>query len=396
MAGFETVTKQARLKARKAPYWYRLAVGKHIGVRKTEAGLHWQAKAYDAGTRKEAIKSLGDFGRLPANERYSAAVKAAQEWFDHLGKGGRRESLTVADAWRRYADHQSKTKGATAAADVEGRLRRHIDGDPIAGVLLEKLAPRHLQEWRERIASQPAMQPKRGPNCRTKTPPKPPAPRSAGSVNRDMVPMRAALNLALSDGFVTSDHAWRKELKPTANADGRRTLYLDRDQRRALIEHLPEDAAAFVRGLCLLPLRPGALAGLTVGDFHAKQGTLRIGTDKAGAGRYVLLPDATAALFRESVKGKLPAAPLLARWDGKAWDRDAWKGPIKAAAAAAGLPEKTTAYTLRHSTITDLAANGLDLFTVAALAGTSVAMIEKHYGHLQQDRAQKALAGLVL
>src|SRR5690606_9709140 len=295
-----------------------------------------------------------------------------------------------------YVEHQRKTKGATAAADVEGRLKRHIDGDPIAGVLLEKLTSRHLKEWRERIASQPAMQPKRGPNCRTKTPPKPPEPRSAGSVNRDMVPMRAALNLALSDGFVTSDHAWRRALKPAANADGRRTLYLDRDQRRALIEHLPEDAAAFVRGLCLLPLRPGALAGLTVADFDTRQGTLRIGTDKAGAGRTVLLPEAVVELLRGQARSKLPAAPLFARWNGRRWSKDAWKVPIKAAALAAGLPADTCAYALRHSTITDLVTAGLDLFTVAALAGTSIAMIEKHYGHLQQERARDALARLVL
>ena len=185
-------------------------------------------------------------------------------------------------------------------------------------------------------------------------------------------------------------------MKPIKNANGRRTLYLDRSQRRALIDHLPDDAAAFVRALCLLPLRPGALAMLTVADFHAKQGTLRIGTDKAGAGRSVLLPEATAGLFREQAKGKMPAAPLLARWDGKTRDKDAWKGPIKAAAAAADLPAETTAYTMRHSVITDLVADGLDLFTVAALAGTSVAMIERHYGHLQQERARDALAGLAL
>ena len=54
------------------------------------------------------------------------------------------------------------------------------------------------------------------------------------------------------------------------------------------------------------------------------------------------------------------------------------------------------AYTLRHSTITDLVQGGLDLLTVAQVSGTSVAMIEKHYGHLQRDRAAAALAGLAL
>jgi hypothetical protein len=38
----------------------------------------------------------------------------------------------------------------------------------------------------------------------------------------------------------------------------------------------------------------------------------------------------------------------------------------------------------------------LDLLTVAQISGTSVAMIQKHYGHLQQERAVDALAGLAL
>jgi len=52
---------------------------------------------------------------------------------------------------------------------------------------------------------------------------------------------------------------------------------------------------------------------------------------------------------------------------------------------------------LRHSVITDLVSReGLDLPTVAQLSGISVAMIEKHFGHLLADRAIAALAGLVL
>ena len=62
----------------------------------------------------------------------------------------------------------------------------------------------------------------------------------------------------------------------------------------------------------------------------------------------------------------------------------------------AGLPAATTAYAMRHSAITDLVTGGLDLLTVAQLSGTSVAMIEKHYGHLQADHAVAALALLAL
>ena len=81
---------------------------------------------------------------------------------------------------------------------------------------------------------------------------------------------------------------------------------------------------------------------------------------------------------------------------GKPWNKDAWKGPIKQAVAAAELSTGVTAYTLRHSVITDLVTGGLDLLTVAQLSGTSVAMIERHYGHLRADYAAAALARLTL
>lgn len=69
---------------------------------------------------------------------------------------------------------------------------------------------------------------------------------------------------------------------------------------------------------------------------------------------------------------------------------------MKASALAAGLPEDTTAYTLRHSVISDLVHDGLDLLTVAQISGTSVRMIEKHYGHLRSEVAVSALAKLAL
>ena len=87
---------------------------------------------------------------------------------------------------------------------------------------------------------------------------------------------------------------------------------------------------------------PGALAALAVADYDKRLKLLRIGKDKAGADRKIRLPDKTAALLDKAIKGKLPTAPLFARVDGKAWDKDAWKGPVKAAAQAAELPAATT------------------------------------------------------
>jgi hypothetical protein len=47
-------------------------------------------------------------------------------------------------------------------------------------------------------------------------------------------------------------------------------------------------------------------------------------------------------------------------------------------------------YAVRHTAISELIAGGMDTFIVARLAGTSTAMIDKHYGHLRhaQNRAR--------
>jgi hypothetical protein len=94
-----------------------------------------------------------------------------------------------------------------------------------------------------------------------------------------------------------------------------------------------------------------------VRDFDKRTGELTIGKDKAGHARRIVIPEAASRLLAEQAKDKLPTAPLFMREVGAPWDRHTWKAP-REAAAAAKLPPETTAYTLRHSTITDLVMAG--------------------------------------
>lgn len=383
----DTVTSRDRLKARREPYWHRESKGCYLGFRKmTLARGSWVARAMDTGTGKQVYKALGDFSELPDHLRFDEARKAASAWFDHLGKGGSVKATTVRDACNNYVSHLRETKTARAADDAEKRFKVYVlNHRKLAETELAKLTPAHLETWRKALRATPTRS---GANRGEK--------RSDSTLNRDMTCFRAALNLAYTDGHVTSDFAWRGKLLPIKGADRRRELYLDRTQRRKFIEHAEPDLAAFLRGLSLLPLRPGALAALTAGDFDARLGVLRIGKDKHGADRRLKLPKDTALVFAEAARHKLPAAPLLARAGGKPWDKDAWKGPVRTAATAATLPVGATAYTLRHSVISDLVHDGLDLLTVAQISGTSVRMIEQHYGHLRSDVAADALARLAL
>jgi site-specific recombinase XerD len=388
----DTVESRGKLKPRPAPYWHKLSSGCHVGFRKMTPASEgtWIAQAYDSATRKQTRRSLGSFDGLPAHQRYDAAKKSAEMWFAHVGQGGTTDVVTVREACAQYVAHVRADRGDEAAADIEARFARWVNSDAkLAPIALPKLTRKHVEAWRRKLAKAPVLVNPHAKKPKTRE-------RAPASVNRDMTALRAALNHAHDEGAVTTDLAWRVALRPIENADGQRDAYLDRKQRTDLIDAAKPDVGVFLRAMSLVPLRPGALAALTCSSFDKRLGVLTIGKDKAGRDRKIKLPAQTTAFFSQQAKDKLPTASLLARADGKAWDKDAWKKPIKAAARAAGLPETVTAYAMRHSAITDLVTGGLDLLTVAQLSGTSVAMIERHYGHLRADHAAAALAALAL
>jgi len=385
----DTVASRAKLKPRREAYWQRVRKGCFVGYRKMTVSGHgtWLARVRDEEVgRKQVFKPLGEFGDLAEHLRFDEAAKAALAWFDHIGRGGAARAATVAGACSRYVHHLQAMKSERAAKDAEDRFKRYVlNQTRLASTELHKLTPTQVETWRKALRELPT---RRGPS--------PGKHRTDSTLNRDMTCFRAALNLAYLEGLLTTDYAWRIKLRPVKNADRQRELYLDRSQRLRFIEKAPADLGAFLRGLCQLPLRPGALAKLTTGDFDRQLKVLKIGHDKSGRDRRIKLPDVTAGFFETAAKTKMPNAPLLARADGKAWNKDAWKWPVKDAARAASLPDGTTAYTLRHSVISDLVHDGLDLLTVAQISGTSVAMIERHCGHLRSDVAAGALARLAL
>ena len=369
------------------PHWQRLRQGVYLGYRpsKKKAGGTWFARCYDAETNRNSRKRLGDYGKLTGHDVFKQAKADAETWAAMVESGGElaRDMVTVKDACEAYL----KEKPGSIA---EGVFRRHVYSDPIAKVKLDKLRRHHLKAWRKRLEQAPALL------TRSKNGEKRWKERAKSTVNRDMVPLRAALAQVLKPGAPNTDAAWQEALKPFKGADKRRELYLDRAERKKLIEAASEEAQSFVKGLCLLPLRPGALAELTAKDFDKRTRSLTIGKDKNGNPRQIALPEVLAGFFSAQVKGKLPAAPIFVRANGEAWNKDAWKYPIKAAVQAAGLPLAASAYTLRHCVITDLIRARLPILTVAQLSGTSVAMIERHYGHLVRDDAEEALAALAL
>ncbi len=401
-----TVSDRAALKPRREPYWEQLTRGQHLGYRKssTQTPGTWVARYTTPRTYKVITNPLGDFGNFPASQRRDLAVEKARSWFKHINEGGTPEAKTLEDACNHYVEHLQRTKSEKAAGDAKARFQGYVLNDrKFATTELSKLTPAIIGEWRKRIEEMPKVKGIRGRNRSEQIAKandlKSAAKRSASTINRDITPFRAALNLAHKDEWVSRDSAWRNKLKPIPTADKKRELYIDIEQRRTIVDQASPEIKDFIKGLCILPLRPGALAALRAKDFDKRLNQLMVNHDKTGSRRLTLPPE-TAEFIKGLVGNKIGNTYIFSSADGKAWNKDKWKTPIREAVLAAcsikNVPTNVTAYTFRHSIITDLVHQGLDLLSVAQLAGTSVRMIEQHYGHLRATVALPALAALSL
>lgn len=380
MSAISVVGVREKLPPQREPYWQRITQGKFIGYRKMNRGASgtWVARFYDGD--RYYYQRLGDFGDLPEKDRFDAAKKGAEEWFDHVDLGGSTKAHSVKEACEAYLAKLRSERGEQTAKDAEGYFKRLVYSDPITRVKLGKLSKTQMFGWRSRVL---AYNPDRS------------------SFNRNITPLRSALNLSREEGKIASDQAWLVALRPftdkelEAQRERSRTLTLEPDDRRKLIEKASEEARPFLKALALLPMRPGEIAALRVEHLNVREGALKILSGKTKA-RTIPLPSQALAHLKACAHGKLPSAWLVARADGSQWKKEAWRDEVKAAAKKAKLPRAVVAYTLRHSLITEVVIAGFDLFTIAKISGTSVRMIEKHYGHLQQEHARKALETLAL
>lgn len=403
-----TVKGREKLEFRREPYWQRLAAGQHIGYRVAASGPgSWIAKHRDELTGERKLHALGDFAHLPDAERFDAAANAAAAWFAHLAGGGSTERETVVDVCTNYVTHLRNEGKTSAADDAERRFAQYVlDNPKFAATEAGKLNHGMIASWRAALAKRPAPSGK---------------PRTPSSLNRDMTPFRAALNHALVTKTVTTDAAWNVALRPLRNADKRRTAVPTRSEIDRIIAAAEPELAEFLKALAMVPIRPGAMAGLTVGNFNSGRNELTIPTDKTGENRTIKLPASTAGHFAKHCAGKLPGAPIFTR-DGTAWTKDRWKLPVKLAAIAAGVGivakgataidpaqrmskaretlkasttgTQITIYSFRHAVITELVESGLSVQTIAQISGTSPRMIHQNYGHLTDRASVDALERL--
>jgi integrase len=378
----DTKTGRDKLKPRREPYWRKLTQGRYLGFRKTHSGGSWIAR-YRTEDHKQRYLSLGEVSRIP----YDQAANSALIWFKSLDEGVTGRSSdgsepTVESACREYVADLEREGRESTAHEVNMRFRRTVYGDKnkytphaIASIKLSKIRAPHLKDWRAGLLEAGA---------------------SKAGANRNSSALKAALNHAVKARMVSTEKAreWR-ELKRLKDAGIRRDLYLDRNQRRQLRDACQGAVRDLIEGAMLTGCRAGELTKALCRAFDERTKTFTVTTGKTGRRSIPLSPDALA-LMRRLSKDKLPEAHLFTRDDGKPWAHSDWDKLVRDAANKAGLRNGVCLYTLRHSFITQTLMEGLSTLEVSKMVGTSLTMIEKHYGHLVADTARERLAKVAL
>ncbi|MEO6922783.1 MAG: tyrosine-type recombinase/integrase [Bryocella sp.] len=378
------------LPARREPYWgASLARGLFLGVRiggkdgDTGGPQTWIARLRGEDGRQ----TYQAIGAVSVSRNHSLASDLAREWAKNQQAGVDRDAArTVADACRLYVDERRRTKGAATARDAELRFARTVYPDPSGAVSadplrrsqvafgkipLDRLRQAQVERWRDGLVTERS---------------------GKDAANRTLTTLKAALNHAVARRYVGKAQAieWHA-VKAYENAGKRRDLFLELHQRRALIEAAQGSVRDLIEAATLTGARPGELVSAKRSQFDGRTGSLRL-TGKT-AERTIPLAPAAVALFTRLAKDKLGAALLLSR-DGATWHPWEWSQPVRDAATAAKLPAGVCLYSLRHAWITEALTAGMSPLEVARLCGTSLAMIDRAYGHLSAAGARQRLAGV--
>ena len=371
------------------PYRAELPDGSRIersyrveGGKKAPRG-NWQWVVYDPDrrpSRKRVNLRTKDKGAA-MNRALDYARDRSLGTYDPWAQSAK-AGVSVSEAAAAYVASQKRAGRAEGTVNSAERLLSAFERSLPAGCQVGHVEPAHV----ERFVSAP----KPGKNG------KPGPPKSAGTRRRYRAVLRHFFGYCGRRGFTRTDPTAELEA-PTGRAN--RRDHVTDAEAAAMLRKL--DAAEVLDGRSYgwlrdwlrfglgTGLRPGEQAALRWSDVRLSEGALRVrGTKTSGSARPVpVAGDALATLRQRSEERTDEADGLVftgAR--GGAVEMRHLSKRLQSLAEDAKVEKNVTAYSLRHSYGTTMAAAGVPLLDLARIMGTSVAMIERHYGHYCPER----------
>jgi len=387
-ARLDTRAARAKLAVQGEPHWRLISQGRHLGFYKGRRGGTWVARfrppsggAYVKTTLGKVDDTEDADGVTVLN--FSQATEAARAWFAQQLEPviAAAAPYNVADAVAAYVEFLTG-RNRRGADDARRRLAYHLG--KLAKRPVGDLDQEEIERWhRSMIRTDEA-----DPDAER---------RSKDSANRTLTMLKAALNRCYADprkrrerGIVSAD-AWR-EAKPFKNVGRSRQVHLDPTQIRRLLNVTAGAFHNLVVATLLTGARPapGELAQAKVRDFHPDLHTLTIEHSKTGP-REVTLTAEAVKFFEGIAAGKAPDALLLPKDDGSAWGASHQIRPMAAAVKAAHLPADTCMYSLRHTAASQAILAGMNLKLLSENMGTSIRMLETHYGKFLSASRRKLI-----
>jgi integrase len=397
-ATLDSKDARRRLKIRGKPYYRQIERGLHLGYRRLGGGQAgtWVARHY-VGEQSYEVQKIGiaddvsDADGVAVLDFWQAQDAARKAMVDraHLAHG-KHGAITVGDAmddYLAYLDHNKKS-----GADARYRDRAFIR-PALGDIEVAKLTADRLRKWMNHMASTPARVRTRGGLKQQYAALDTADAKRARkvTVNRTLITLKAALNMAWRENKVASNAEWTR-VKPFEGVNTARVRYLSVAEAKRLINACDPDFRLLVQAALETGCRLGELVALAVHDFNPDAGTLAIRQSKSGKSRHVVLTEEGAAFFKQQCAGRPGAATMLVRADGASWGR-AQQSPLMAAACKrAKITPPINFHGLRHTWASLATMAGVPLMVVAKNLGhRDTRMVEMHYGHLAPSYVADAI-----
>jgi len=176
--------------------------------------------------------------------------------------------------------------------------------------------------------------------------------------------------------------------------------------KSARVQNPYEDFSDMLRCYYHTGARTGELARVEVGDVLPKTKQVVLGkhktsrTQRVQGLRVITLNEEAIRIFELYSSGKAKRDRVFTSSDGKPWKSRTLPSRfarVKEVATTMGFGQirgHITIYDFRHLWISEALMAGNDVATVARMAGTSIAMIERTYGHFRNEHLHEAQARL--
>lgn len=284
------------------------------------------------------------------------------------------EVYSVNDALKAYwASREAKSPTSSVATD-KGKAAAHIV--PVFGTAdVNDIEAAQFRKFRDGLVT-----PSDDPDVMR---------RRQDSANRVWSVLRAALNLAFSDGKAIKPERWRS-LRPFRNVDRPRTNFLTAAEAKRALNAMAPEFRPLAQAALYTGLRFGELMALRPRDVDDKRVNVR--HSKSGKPRTVPLGSEGARFFDELTAGKAGDEALFLKASGEPWYRIDVSRRMRAASKAAKLSPPVKFHDLRRTYASLLLNEGTEPGIIRELLGhADLRMTMRAYAHLLQQTVADAV-----